>query len=154
MIFYFLYRILYSNIWYVGLCIFCIQRFILPLLFTCFGNVSVVSQDNKADWWLCYHLRQGAHVFAGVCLSVFLSVSNITRKVVDGFGWQEMSAVGPGTSDYIGGWSVRCHWVQHSVCPGGGLRSQRLFWWVCYCYLRTAVGLHILSSWCQCRHEC
>ena len=38
-----------------------------------------------------------------VCLSVCVSVSNITRNVVDGFGWhfQEMSAMGPGTSDLI-----------------------------------------------------
>ena len=53
-----------------------------------------------------------------VCLSVCLSVSNITRKVVDGFGWhfQEMSAMGPGTSDYILGVIRTCyHWLQHSL---------------------------------------
>ena len=34
---------------------------------------------------VCY-LRQGGDVFARVCLFVCLSVSNITQKVVDGFG--------------------------------------------------------------------
>ena len=53
-----------------------------------------------------------------VCLSVCLSVSKITRKVVDGFGchFQEMSAMGPGTSDYIlGVIRTRCHCLQHSL---------------------------------------
>ena len=51
-----------------------------------------------------------------VCLSVCLSVSNIIRKVVDGFGWyfQEMSAMGPGTTDdIVGVIRTRCHWLQH-----------------------------------------
>jgi len=31
-----------------------------------------------------YYLRQGGYVFVGLCLSVCLCVSKITRKVMDG----------------------------------------------------------------------
>ena len=48
-----------------------------------FGKTSVLKKNHRK---MHFYLRQGGNVFAGVCLLVCLSVSNITRKVVDGFG--------------------------------------------------------------------
>ena len=53
-------------------------------------------------------LRQGGHVFAWVCLlSVCLSVSSITRKVVDGFGWQVITFCG-WSVHAVTGYNTRC----------------------------------------------
>jgi len=55
-------------------------------LFQHTGLTVICSCLSTCSMCNCY-LRQGGYVFARVCLSVYLGVSKITQKVMDGSFW-------------------------------------------------------------------